>query len=32
MNHPGEIAPLAKQARPHVAMVTTVAAVHSGGV
>lgn len=28
MNHPGEIAPLAKQARPHVAMVTTVAAVH----
>ncbi|KIC30352.1 UDP-N-acetylmuramoyl-tripeptide--D-alanyl-D-alanine ligase [Leisingera sp. ANG-M6] len=28
MNHPGEIAPLAKQARPHVVMVTTVAAVH----
>ncbi|WP_293576848.1 UDP-N-acetylmuramoyl-tripeptide--D-alanyl-D-alanine ligase [Phaeobacter sp.] len=28
MNHPGEIAPLAKQARPHVAMVTTVAPVH----
>jgi len=28
MNHPGEIAPLALQARPHVAMVTTVAAVH----
>lgn len=28
MNHPGEIAPLSKQARPHVAMVTTVAAVH----
>ncbi|MBT8153733.1 UDP-N-acetylmuramoyl-tripeptide--D-alanyl-D-alanine ligase [Epibacterium ulvae] len=28
MNHPGEIAPLAQQARPHVAMVTTVAAVH----
>lgn len=28
MNHPGEIAPLAKQAEPHVAMVTTVAAVH----
>ncbi|WP_164657942.1 UDP-N-acetylmuramoyl-tripeptide--D-alanyl-D-alanine ligase [Tropicibacter sp. Alg240-R139] len=28
MNHPGEIAPLAKQARPHVAMVTTVAAAH----
>ncbi len=28
MNHPGEIAPLAKQARPHAAMVTNVAAVH----
>ncbi|MDA5555280.1 UDP-N-acetylmuramoyl-tripeptide--D-alanyl-D-alanine ligase [Shimia sp. MMG029] len=28
MNHPGEIAPLAKMARPHVALVTTVAAVH----
>ncbi len=28
MNHPGEIAPLAKQARPHVAMITTVAAAH----
>jgi len=28
MNHPGEIAPLAKMARPHVAMITTVAAVH----
>ncbi|GLO71140.1 UDP-N-acetylmuramoyl-tripeptide--D-alanyl-D-alanine ligase [Phaeobacter inhibens] len=28
MNHPGEINPLAKQARPHVAMVTTVAPVH----
>ncbi|APX17300.1 UDP-N-acetylmuramoyl-tripeptide--D-alanyl-D-alanine ligase [Phaeobacter inhibens] len=28
MNHPGEISPLAKQARPHVAMVTTVAPVH----
>ncbi|MEY8842015.1 UDP-N-acetylmuramoyl-tripeptide--D-alanyl-D-alanine ligase, partial [Cribrihabitans sp. XS_ASV171] len=28
MNHPGEIAPLARQARPHVAMVTTVAAAH----
>ena len=28
MNHPGEIAPLARQARPHVAMITTVAAAH----
>ncbi len=28
MNHPGEIAPLSKMARPHVAMVTTVAPVH----
>ncbi len=28
MNHPGEISPLAKMARPHVALVTTVAAVH----
>lgn len=28
MSHPGEIAPLAIQARPHVAMITTVAAVH----
>lgn len=28
MNHPGEIAPLARQAHPHVALVTTVAAVH----
>ncbi|HBZ43622.1 MAG TPA: UDP-N-acetylmuramoyl-tripeptide--D-alanyl-D-alanine ligase [Maritimibacter sp.] len=28
MNHPGEIEPLARLARPHVAMVTTVAAVH----
>lgn len=28
MNHRGEIAPLAKMARPHVAMITTVAAAH----
>ncbi len=28
MNHPGEIAPLAKMTRPHVAIVTTVAAAH----
>lgn len=28
MNHPGEIAPLTRLARPHVAMITTVAAAH----
>ncbi len=28
MNHPGEIAPLAKMAAPHVAMITTVAPAH----
>jgi len=28
MNRPGEIAPLARMARPHVAMITTVAAAH----
>ncbi len=28
MNHPGEIAPLAKMARPDVAMITTIAAAH----
>ena len=29
MNHPGEILPLSRLARPHVAVVTTIAAVHS---
>jgi len=29
MNHPGEITPLAKMVRPHVAVITTVEAVHS---
>ncbi len=29
MNRPGEIAPLSRLARPHVAVITTVAAVHS---
>ncbi|APX90552.1 UDP-N-acetylmuramoyl-tripeptide--D-alanyl-D-alanine ligase [Brevirhabdus pacifica] len=28
MNHPGEIAPLSIMARPHVALITTVAAAH----
>ena len=28
MNHPGEIAPLARLVRPHVAVITTVAPVH----
>ena len=28
MNHPGEISPLSKLARPHLAIVTTVAAAH----
>jgi UDP-N-acetylmuramoyl-tripeptide--D-alanyl-D-alanine ligase len=28
MNHPGEIAPLARMARPHAALVTTIAPVH----
>lgn len=28
MSHPGEIAPLARQARPHVALITTVAPAH----
>ncbi|MEM7597815.1 MAG: UDP-N-acetylmuramoyl-tripeptide--D-alanyl-D-alanine ligase [Pseudomonadota bacterium] len=28
MNHPGEIGPLSRMARPHVAMITTVAEVH----
>lgn len=30
MNHPGEITPLVKMARPHIAMITIVAAVHLG--
>lgn len=30
MNHPGEIAPLATLAQPHVAIITTVAAAHLG--
>ncbi|MHB1303272.1 MAG: UDP-N-acetylmuramoyl-tripeptide--D-alanyl-D-alanine ligase [Acidiphilium sp.] len=30
MNHPGEIAPLAAMARPHVAIVTAIAASHIG--
>ena len=30
MNHPGEITPLVKMARPHVAMIMNVAAVHLG--
>jgi len=29
MNHPGEITPLARMARPHVAVITNVEAVHS---
>src|SRR5690606_30873108 len=28
MNHPGEITPLVKMVRPHVAVITTVAAAH----
>ncbi|ARE40048.1 UDP-N-acetylmuramoylalanyl-D-glutamyl-2,6- diaminopimelate--D-alanyl-D-alanine ligase [Rhodovulum sp. P5] len=28
MNHPGEIAPLTAMARPHVALITTIAAAH----
>ncbi len=28
MNHPGEIAPLARQARPHVILITTIGAAH----
>ena len=30
MNHPGEIRPLTKMVRPHVAIVTTIAAAHLG--
>ena len=29
MNHPGEITPLSRMVRPHVALITTVEAVHS---
>jgi UDP-N-acetylmuramoyl-tripeptide--D-alanyl-D-alanine ligase len=28
MNHPGEIAPLSRLARPHIALITTIAPVH----
>lgn len=28
MNHPGEIAPLSRMTRPHVALITTIAAAH----
>lgn len=30
MNHPGEITPLTKMVRPHVAIITTIAAAHLG--
>ena len=30
MNHPGEIGPLARIARPHAALITTIAAAHIG--
>ncbi|MCP4183157.1 MAG: UDP-N-acetylmuramoyl-tripeptide--D-alanyl-D-alanine ligase [Hyphomicrobiales bacterium] len=30
MNHPGEIAPLVKMVRPHVAVITTIAEAHLG--
>ena len=30
MNHPGEITPLVKMVRPHVAMITTIGAAHMG--
>jgi UDP-N-acetylmuramoyl-tripeptide--D-alanyl-D-alanine ligase len=30
MNHAGEITPLAKMVRPHIAIITTIAAVHLG--
>lgn len=30
MNHPGEIRPLVKMVRPHVAVITTIAAAHLG--
>jgi UDP-N-acetylmuramoyl-tripeptide--D-alanyl-D-alanine ligase len=30
MNHPGEITPLVKMVRPHIAIITTIAAAHLG--
>jgi UDP-N-acetylmuramoyl-tripeptide--D-alanyl-D-alanine ligase len=30
MNHPDEIRPLVKMVRPHVAIITTIAAAHLG--
>lgn len=32
MNHPGEIAPLSRMIRPHVGLITTVAAAHIGNM
>jgi UDP-N-acetylmuramoyl-tripeptide--D-alanyl-D-alanine ligase len=30
MNHPGELIPLSRMARPHIALITTIAATHIG--